>query len=144
MDQNWIYFDSCRCKLDCTYKILQDVVLDQRVGRPAIDGKVGITAGLPGPRESNGTGTGAWVPSLAANEVVAVLPVDGVRAARALLVVDCPTTCIPERIEAGLARANLREAFFALKQLSGIERKGQRASGNQGTEEKGGDEDHDV
>ena len=39
---------------DCSPEVLNDVVLDERVASPAVDGKVGVAVGVVGARVGNG------------------------------------------------------------------------------------------
>jgi len=41
----------------CSPEVLNDVVLDERVASPAVDGKVGVAIGVVGTRVGDGTNT---------------------------------------------------------------------------------------
>ena len=42
---------------NCSPEVLNDVVLDERVASPAVDGKVGVAVGVVGTRVGDGTDT---------------------------------------------------------------------------------------
>ena len=58
-------------------EVLNDVVLDERVAGPAIDGKVRVAVGAVGTRVGDSTGR-SRVPSLSSDEVAARAPLDAV------------------------------------------------------------------
>ena len=66
-----------RARVECAER-LEDVVLDERVGAPAVDGQVRVAARVVRAGEVDGPAVGAWVPTLATNEVANVAPLDAV------------------------------------------------------------------
>jgi hypothetical protein len=64
-------------------EVLNDVVLDERVAGPAVDGEVRVAVGAVGTRVGDGTGR-SRVPSLSSNEVAARAPLDAVGSAGAV------------------------------------------------------------
>lgn len=96
---------------------LDDVVLNQRVGRPAIDSQVSVALGVERAAVVDGAGR-AGLPALAADEVVAVLPVDRVGAAGAVLVVDVATVVGPEGVVEAVVVAGGGRSSGAGAQLS--------------------------
>jgi len=78
-------------------EVLGDVVLNERTGGPSVDGEVGVAGGRPLTRVGDGAG-GTGGPTLTGDEVVAVLPVDGVSTGVAVVVGDGATTGVPEGV----------------------------------------------
>lgn len=79
-------------------EVLDDVVLDQRTGGPAVDGEVGVSLRVV----CAGVGDGlviSGLPSLSTDEVAARLPVHGVCTTGLVGVGDIGTAVGPERVE---------------------------------------------
>jgi hypothetical protein len=78
-------------------ELLNDVVLDQRVSGPSVDGEVAVAVGLVLSLVRDGSSL-SRAPTLSTDDVATSLPRHGVRAARAVLVGSLSTTIRPPRV----------------------------------------------
>lgn len=124
---------------------LNDVVLDQRVARPAVDGEVAVALGVELSRVVDHAVGVARVPSLATDKVAAVLPVDRVGATVAVLIVDGAAVVGPEGVVVAVVIAGgggcPSPGLEGFKDLGGVEGDGSGA-GSQGGCEEGLEGDH--
>jgi len=128
-------------------EVLNDVVLDEWVASPAVDGKVGVAVGVVGTRIGDGTG-GSRVPSLSTDEVATTSPVDAVASASTVGVGDARATISPPRVEAavvsslsvGSALAGNKVTRRTSSYISGGS--SENASGRNSSGDEGGERDH--
>jgi hypothetical protein len=82
-------------------EVLNDVVLDERVAGPTVDGKVGVAVVVVGTGVGDGTGS-SWVPSLSTDKVTAASPAHAVLTSGAVGVGSTGTTIRPPGPEAAV------------------------------------------
>jgi hypothetical protein len=128
-------------------KVLNDIVLDERVAGPAVDGKVRVAVGAVVARVGDGTGR-SGVPSLSSDEVATRAPGDAVGSSVAVGVGDLGATVSPPGVVAtvvgagggGSALASNEVARRAGSNVGGGG--GHGASGSNGCGHDGGEGDH--
>ena len=124
-------------------KVLDDVVLDERVAGPAVDGEVAVARGVEGARVGDGA-SGTGVPALATDKVANVLPVHRVGTAVAVVVVDVAAAVGPEGVVEAVVGAGAGGGTGASAELSGLSGVEGDGKGTGGAEEEGLDGDHFV
>lgn len=125
--------------------VLNDVVLDQRVGGPSVHTQVSVSGRVERARVVDGSGT-TGVPALAGNKVATVGPLHRVGAAVAVLVVDGAAVVRPEGIVVAAVGAGRRRSAGAghkVGYLGVVERDRHGAGGRREGGDQGGEGDHD-
>jgi hypothetical protein len=128
-------------------EVLNDVVLDERVAGPAVDGKVGVAVVLVGSRVGDGA-RGTSLPALATNSVAARLPADAVLALGTVGVGSLGTVVGPPGVVAAVVHAGGGGSSTTGGELSGGAgsqiggRGGEGAGGSHSGGDDGGEGDH--